>query len=85
MIPWRPIAELPEALKDGREVLVGWWDRKVGGTSNPQPDQFTCTTVQWTQYRNGFGKWELSHSGTYAEDGDIYGEPEFFAEITPPR
>ncbi|WP_443019134.1 helix-turn-helix domain-containing protein [Sphingomonas sp.] len=23
-IPWRPIAELPDALKDGREVLV--WD-----------------------------------------------------------
>jgi hypothetical protein len=22
MIPWRPIAELPDALKDGREVLV---------------------------------------------------------------
>ncbi|MET3710401.1 hypothetical protein ABIC65_001081 [Sphingomonas trueperi] len=24
MIPWRRIAELPDALKDGREVLV--WD-----------------------------------------------------------
>jgi hypothetical protein len=40
MIPWRPIAELPDELKDGRKVLlwkerwafVGEWDDKNGWT-----------------------------------------------------
>jgi len=28
MIPWHPIADLPDALKDGREVLL--WETVVG-------------------------------------------------------
>lgn len=42
MTPWHPIAELPDALKDGREVLL--WSRSQGACicewRDDEPDAF---------------------------------------------
>ena len=85
MIQWRPIAEMPEAFKDGRDVLVGWWDRNVGGWSNPRPDEWSAVVCRWRTRGSGtYADWELAWTGSHAEDADIYGDPTHFAEITPP-
>lgn len=83
-IDWIPIADMPDALKDGREVLVGWWDRNPGGTDNPRPDEWTATVAIWPRYHGATPGWQLAQVGSYAEDGDLYGDPTHFAEINPP-
>jgi len=85
VIPWRPIAEMPEALKDGREVLLGWWERNRGGTANPQPDKWVAAVAEWSRYANLPNDWQLSMTGSYAEDGDLYADPTHFAEIDAPK
>lgn len=85
MIDWRAIEQMPDSLKDGREVLLGQWDRNVGGTANPQPDRWWSVVAVWMNYANDVRScWQLAEAGTYAEDGDLWGEPTHYAEINPP-
>jgi hypothetical protein len=77
MIPWRPIAELPDELKDGRWILLKggevdhYWDE--------ESDHPPAVVAQWAEYGEC---WQFAwyDSGTYGE----YSSPTHFAEITPP-
>lgn len=90
MIDWRPIEAIPDALKDGRELLLGQWDHNVGGTANPQPDRWSSVVAIWSTWHDMSGKqvvggkWQLAETGSYAEDGDLFGDPTHYAEINPP-
>lgn len=83
MIVWQDIAVMPDSLKDGREVLVGWWDRNCGGTANPRPDEFSAVVVTW-RTRGTYSDWFLALAGDHAEDDSLYTDPTYYAEITPP-
>ncbi|GGO96535.1 hypothetical protein [Stakelama pacifica] len=84
-IDWKPIADMPQSLKDGREVLLGWWERNVGGTANPRPDYWSSVVVIWWKaFPHSEGRWDIVHTGEYAESSSFYETPTHYAEITPP-
>lgn len=70
MIPWRPIAELPESLKDGRRVLL--W--------HPDPDYSECgaAIAEWMP------KLMNEPPGWYDAVGLHRIHPTHFAEISGP-
>jgi hypothetical protein len=48
MITWTPIAQLPDELKDGREVLL--WDAD-------EPEGYRATTATFSSLEGGLGGW----------------------------
>lgn len=88
-VDWQPIADLSEAMKDGRPVLL-WTDwsssrarypaAAADGTWRDEP-----VTARW--YRPGggsIGYWALTQPGGYAEDDEVSGKITHFAEIVAP-
>lgn len=77
MIAWRPIAEMPESLKDGREVLL-WHDE--GPPQSPGAEVGTWNSDHhWSQDDDEApGYWEALY-----ECAAIAGVTHF-AEINPP-
>lgn len=71
-IEWIPIAELPEAFKDGREVLFYYPDAFAYDPDSPVPTM----AVKRCDSR---GNW----SGYYPVE--FLGEPTHFAELNPPE
>jgi hypothetical protein len=75
-IDWILIADMPDALKDGREVLFAF--QYANGTVNPGPPHRLYSTGRF-------------YDGRLFMDGDGHanaitpGEPTHFAEITQPR
>jgi len=68
VIPWHPIADLPDALKDGRDVLL-WDDKRQCG---PHHFGFYAGVIS-----PGSDYWLISGSSRRLE-------PSHFAEINPP-
>jgi hypothetical protein len=72
MITWRPIAQLPDELKDGREVLL--WEEDGAATVaiwiDYDPDGYVPEGpfASWSDERGPLGFLTITH----------------FAEITPP-
>lgn len=70
-IDWKPLAEIPDALKDGRQVLL--WEPKYGA------DVGTWQTGNhWSQQEDDAGYWEALYECALIEGKTHY------AEITPP-
>ncbi|RSV15673.1 hypothetical protein CA235_07420 [Sphingomonas sp. ABOLF] len=76
MIPWRPIAELPDALKDGQEVLL--WETVVEGRA-----EFAV----WSPSGPAFmpASYHLAHGVWCDREGATIHGITHFAEITSPR
>jgi hypothetical protein len=92
VIPWRPISELPDQLKDGRPVLL-WVEWPTIAERYPAlalDPQFQPQPVagRWRspggQTVPDRGYWALTQSGGYAEDDEVSGEITHFAEIQAP-
>lgn len=54
MIPWRPIAELPDGLKDGRDVLL--WS-----TFGAASCKWNSGVRDWCFTQNGLTVWGVTH------------------------
>lgn len=59
-IDWRPIAELPEALKDGREVLV-WGDESADVATWQQRAHFGQGDPGWQDTGVGGELTDITH------------------------
>jgi hypothetical protein len=68
MITWTPIGQLPDELKDGREVLL--WDAD-------EPEGYRATTATFSSLEGGLGGWRN-------DEFIKVENPTHFAEITPP-
>ena len=75
MIIWTPIAQLPDELKDGRQIGLAY--EYANGTVNAGPPHYLYVFGRWHA-----GGWYLDD--TDVETGSITHEPTHFAEITPP-
>lgn len=82
MIDWKPIVELPDALKDGRPVLlwVSWASaRALYPAELVVADEPVC--ARWKHA--GIGYWALTDAAN-ATDDEISGDVTHFAEIDAP-
>lgn len=68
MIPWRPIAELPDELKDGRQVLL--WDAD-------EPAGYAAVVASFSALGGSLGCWRNDEFLPLQN-------PTHFAEITQP-
>lgn len=73
-IPWHPIAELPDALKDGQWIMLSGGDIDYGWDGRTKPP---FVVAQWAGSCWQFAWYDAGYYGEYEN-------PTHFAEITPP-
>lgn len=90
MTDWRPISELPDALKDGRPVLLwtDWSKARARYPASAAEGSWRDEPVAARWYRPGGGAdgyWIMTESGAGAYDDEINGDITHFAEIEGPK
>lgn len=79
-IDWIAIADLPAALKDGREVLLA--EFHAAGTANPGPGRWSICVAQWETFFDPRGYWADGEEDRHFEAFAL--KPTYFAELNPP-
>lgn len=84
MIDWKAIDQLPDALKDGRMVLLWttWGAARAEYPDTPEMRERFADDAVTARWRGD--RWALVQAGGYAADDDVNGEITHFAEIQAP-
>ncbi len=90
MTDWLPITELPEALKDGRPVLLwtDWSSARAQYPTSAAEGHWRDEPVAARWYRPGGGPngyWSLTETGSGAYEDEVNGPVSHYAEIEPPK